>query len=360
MSSTAAGGEDGQRPEDEQQQAEQRGTQEVRAGLGERSGGRRAGRRRRVGLVGRLGARPVPPVEPPVDGEPTVDEGLVVGAAAHGRAVVPFVACSGQLTLSSDWPVRPRVAWGWRGDPRRWPPSSTRFSTEKAMPPRRAAGEVHPYWRETRKAWASASSVSRPPAAKACAATPVVLAFATPSVLLTLPSARWMAARLSSASPAAVAPPAASSACAANAVASGSLAARRVPDRASEAAVGALLRQQDLDRGVGDALARPEQRDDGERLADGVRVVAVDRDVAEAPLGVLQPLQLLDEVHPLHVRGVLPRHEDAEERLGDRTGVPLLVEAVVAVDLATDQVRLEVRRGRRWPRCRPTRSPRRR
>ena len=160
------------------------------------------------------------------------------------------------------------------------------------------------YWSETRKAWASASSASRPPAAKACAASPVVFALATPSSLSSAPLPSWASASQSSASSRGRRPTRRRGAPGRrSAVASASLAHPSASMLFAEATVGALLGEQEVDRVGAQRLTGAHERDDSERLADGRGVVArvepaVDREVGEAARldGALGGLELGDEV----------------------------------------------------------------
>ena len=192
-------------PRTTQQQAEQRGTQEVRAGLRERSGGRRAGGRSRAGLGGWLGGTRAHGRSHRSAASRRSTTALVVGVAAHGRAVVPSVPGSGQLTLSSDWPVRPRVAWGVARRSSSLATVVDRFSRENAIPPRRAAGEEHAVL-EARRGSPGLPPARCPGRRPRRPVQRLRWCWRSPHrrLLLTLPSARWMAARWSSASPAAV------------------------------------------------------------------------------------------------------------------------------------------------------------
>ena len=139
---------------------------------------------------------PEPAVDPSVD--PSVDPGspedpgpeevVGVGVEEQGYAVVPAVAESVAETLRSDWPERASVPCGVARRSLSATVEVDRVSALKASPPRRAEGEEQPYWRETRNDCADARAVSRPPAAKAWAATAVVFAFAIPSELSSEPS----------------------------------------------------------------------------------------------------------------------------------------------------------------------------
>ena len=166
-----------------------------------------------------------------------------------------------------------------------------------------------------------------------------------PSALSNPPSEPWSAASRSRASAAAAPDPAATSAWAAKAVASASLEQVSSPIVAAEPAVGALLGEEDVDRGGGHALAGADEGHDREGLADGVRVVArgeaaVHRQVGE-PSRLHGPLggpQLVDEVEAAERGRVAPVGDHGEERLGRRAGVG---RGEVGTDVAADVV-LEV------------------
>ena len=159
-----------------------------------------------------------------------VDSGVVVGVSVGSVTGVQSMAvvagaCPAFETVTSEPPERPSSAWGVARIAHATLASLIAILLAvKARPPRSASGTSQPHCRDRTKALAKASGAVRPPAAKACAATPVEFELApSPEEFWNDPSAAWIAWRWSSARSAAAESPAARKAWAAKAVASTSL-----------------------------------------------------------------------------------------------------------------------------------------
>ena len=127
------------------------------------------------------------------DGAGEAVDGVGLLVPAHTSPVVASAAPA-RVALSRDSPERPKVACGVARRSLSVIPVVERVEPENASPPLRATGAVQPYWSGARNACAAASSASRPLAAKAWAATPVVFAFGMPSALSREPSPACAAA----------------------------------------------------------------------------------------------------------------------------------------------------------------------
>ena len=92
---------------------------------------------------------PAPSVGAPLEVGATVDVGSTVevgaGVVVHGVGVVPVLAPSDHATLSSDWPLRPRVAWGVARRSSSLGTVVDRSAPENARPPRSTGGTEQPY-----------------------------------------------------------------------------------------------------------------------------------------------------------------------------------------------------------------------